>query len=353
MLTDEQINEAYLRYQREYDRYKKLAEVVFQKCQDIIQNNLTIRATVQGRAKNPNSFREKLKKEKARQKYSNVDEIFNNMSDLAGVRIITYLESDREIVVAEVKKQFIGKTSTEPVEVDKKDGDSRGAHYRATHCQVYLPEEYLDKENKNLKGTTCEIQVCSLLAHVFNEIEHDLQYKPLSGKLSEVEEELLDQLGLVTKAGDITIKRVLEATDERLRKGTGEFSDVHDFVTRMKDDTKLTEFSLNAGQLYDEIIHLKLNSPESIKSLLGFEKIDNETIKKEFEDLVEYVNPKQLKLELNKSSSDVLLVAILSKKLEDVIANHPTGRGFGRPTRLASIARAYKDMKDSKTPPKK
>ena len=37
------------------------------------------------------------------------------------------------------------------------NGDS---FYRATHCQVFLPEDELVGAYENLKGASCEIQVC-------------------------------------------------------------------------------------------------------------------------------------------------------------------------------------------------
>jgi ppGpp synthetase/RelA/SpoT-type nucleotidyltranferase len=66
--------------------------------------------------------------------------------------------------------------------VEKKDQDGR--FYRATHCQVALKAEDLVEPFDNLEGITCEIQVCSLLAHVWNELEHDLVYKPTTGTFS-------------------------------------------------------------------------------------------------------------------------------------------------------------------------
>ncbi|MCE0974749.1 GTP pyrophosphokinase [Pseudomonas putida] len=344
-LTDEQIQECYTRYLREQDRYIKMAEAVYEKCLDIVQKKLTVRATVQRRAKSPKSFAEKLKKHENKEKYSSVDEVFDCISDLAGVRIATYLESDRNIVVEELKKDFIGKDSALP-KTDVMDKAEQGRHYRATHCQVYLPEEDLSGLNENLKGTTCEIQVCSLLAHVFNEIEHDLQYKPLSGELTPAESEFIDQLGLLTKAGDITIKRLLQETDSRLKDRTGEFADVYDFVARMREELNLASgFSANAGQLFDELIDLGLKTPEaiSLKVKGNEEKSVAEISKEEYAKLKSHLANTQPEL-LEDESSDVLLAGILKSCTSEILANHPMGRGMGRPSRLVQIANAYRKM---------
>ena len=343
-LTDDQIEECYERYLRELDRYAKMAEVAYEKCLEIVQKKLTVRATVQRRAKNPKSFVEKLRKPENRAKYNSVDEVFEQISDLAGVRIATYLESDREPVVEELEKEFVGISNGGPV-IDRKDKTGEGRHYRATHCQVFLPEGDLSAGNENLKGTTCEIQVCSLLAHVFNEIEHDLQYKPLSGELSEVERELIDQLGLLTKSGDITIKRLLHETDTRLKERTGEFADVFDFVARMRDIMMLKGFSANAGQLFDELIALNLKTPDAILHKVCGDDNHNiiEIATAEHERLKNFLAASQPDL-LEDGSSDILLAGILKSSAKEILDKHPMGRGMGRPSRLTQIANAYHKM---------
>lgn len=344
-LTDQQITECYERYLREQDRYMKMAEVTYEKCLEIVQKKLTVRATVQRRAKNPKSFFEKLKKAENRAKYNSVDEVFQRISDLAAVRIATYLESDREPVVEELKKEFVGAPGSgngPDIQVKDKAG---GLHYRATHCQVFLPEEDLAGANENLSGTTCEIQVCSLLAHVFNEIEHDLQYKPLAGELSVVERELIDQLGLLTKSGDITIKRLLHETDDRLKERTGEFADVHDFVARMRETMDLQDFASNAGQLFDELNVLGLMTPDALSQAIrgASPQTIAEISKDEYEQLKQFLAVQQHEL-LDDGSSDVLLVGLLKNRYEEILQHHPMGRGRGRPNRLAQIGVAYRKM---------
>lgn len=310
-MNDNLIDETIKRYIREYDRYKKLADIAFSICQNIVQKNLTIRATVQHRAKSPASLAEKLRKTN---KYKSVYSVFDGISDLAGVRIITYQEADRPKVVNEIKRIFVGKSDKQiRIEVKDKNGNN-GKYYKATHCQVALTAEYLI-DNFNLKNTTCEIQVCSLLSHVYNEIEHDLQYKPRTGNLSDEEKLLIDQLGLITKSGDITIRKLLEATNERLKKQKGEFMDVHDFAIRMGELLKVGEsFSNNAGLLYEEFVNLKLNSPEIIMSVLineGENLID--TANHQYKILSEYIASKKINLVIDNKSSDLLLLLLLRK----------------------------------------
>lgn len=349
-LTDGQINQCNERYLREFDRYSKMAEAVYEKCLEIVQKKLTVRATVQRRAKNPKSFVEKLKNSKTRGRYNSIDEVFNGISDLAGVRIATYLESDRHIVVEEIRKAFSGRGADGP-EIDIKDALGSGKHYMATHCQVFLIDDELIGSNENLRGTTCEIQVCSLLANVFNEIEHDLQYKPLNGEPSDQEKEFIDQLGLLTKAGDITIERLLHEAESRLQGRIGAFADVYDFIARMRIEMGLADgFAVNAVQLFDELIYLELNTPEAISQAVRQD--DPQPLpaiaQSEYARLKAFIVADEHQADLlEDGSSDVLLVGVLKARLQQVLEHHSMRRGIGRPSRLALIATWYRRMRDA------
>jgi len=341
-MNDTLIDETVRRYIREYDRYKKLADIVFNICQNIVQKNLTIRATVQHRAKSPTSLAEKLRKTN---KYKSVDSVFEGISDLAGVRIITYQEADRPKVVKEISEIFLGKNN-DKVQIEVKDKHGKnGKYYKATHCQVALPSEYLI-DNFNLKNTTCEIQICSLLSHVYNEIEHDLQYKPRTGSLSSEEKMLIDQLGLITKSGDITIRRLLEATSERLKLHKGVFDDVHDFAIRMGELLNIGDaFTNNAGLLYDEFINLKLDSPEIIISTLLDKNEDLIDVgNSEYNKLSKHLQSKNINITLDKNSSDLLLLVLLRKKTFAILNDHLFLAESDRSSRLFKIAQLYKEM---------
>ena len=353
-LTPEQIIEAVARYEREYDRYTKLAELVYRRCQEILAKT-SVRATVQRRAKAPTSLRKKLESimlegDRA-SRFNAVDDVFASMSDLSGVRIATYVESDRTRVVKEIEQEFAGPNGAENPHIDEKDGKAKSRHYRATHCQVRIPDEELDAASANLKGTSCEVQVCSLLAHVWNEIEHDLTYKPSGGSLDPTEKDLLDQLSNLTEAGDICIRQMLAATDRRLAERTGKFLDVHDFVARMrKDFPNATAFGDNAGQLLDELQRLGLDSPELVRSFL---QPQGDSVDKTALALLNrfqsHLSSRGERLFLDAASCDLLLVLLLEKKAADVVAARPAGPGLGRPSRLVLFARRFLDMQDQAT----
>lgn len=352
-LTTDQMAEAVARYEREYDRYAKLAELVYQRCQEILART-SVRATVQRRAKAPMSLKKKLEsimleKGERASRFDKVDDVFARMSDLSGVRIATYVESDRARVVKEIEQEFAGPSGASAPQVDEKDGNAKSRHYRATHCQVRIPDDELDVTSANLKGTSCEVQVCSLLAHVWNEIEHDLTYKPSAGSLDPTEKDLLEQLSKLTEAGDICIRQMLAATDRRLAERTGKFVDVHDFVARMrKDFPRATNFGNNAWQLVDELQSLGLDSPELVRSFLQANgDSPDEAAVNLLNKFQRYLSSRGERLLLDASSSDLLLVLLLEKKSSEIVAAHPAGPGLGRPSRLVLFARRFLDMQSA------
>jgi ppGpp synthetase/RelA/SpoT-type nucleotidyltranferase len=108
-LTPEMIAESVASYRREQDRYLKLARFVAEQCRRIVEDN-AIRATVQWRAKGSTSVDLKLRRyladEQRRHDFNSVDDVFEKLKDLAGVRITTYVESEREHVVRLVSEAF-------------------------------------------------------------------------------------------------------------------------------------------------------------------------------------------------------------------------------------------------------
>jgi hypothetical protein len=228
--------------------------------------------------------------------------------------------------------------------------DSDASFYRATHCQVALLDDDRGPGYENLDGDSCEIQVSSLLAHVWNEIEHDLGYKPLAGDLNDGEKRALDALGHLTRAGDGTIVNLLEATDARLAASEGEFKDQWDFVARARRFfSGADDFGAHSGQLFAELVAEGLDTPQKLQEELlphpesaarGYEMLDAFQSHIEGDDVVRRVDP---------SSSDPLLMVFLDQYAERVLERHPGGRGKGRPPRIASIARRFIEMRQQPT----
>lgn len=96
--------------------------------------------------------------------------VLGDVEDLAGVRVIFYLESEKEGFIRELRRELSGEIRRE--DHCKEEG------YRATHLTVSFGEKrYRLSEYRKFRGLKCEIQMTSILYHAWSEIEHDIFYK--------------------------------------------------------------------------------------------------------------------------------------------------------------------------------
>lgn len=339
------ISDAVARYERERDRYIKLASRVADLCQNNIIGNNAIRAQVTFRTKSVKSFEGKLHRlsNNPNFKKMSVDDIFNRVGDFAGVRIATYRPEDEDRVTDKLLDVFTGHNGG-ACDIDRKDklNPEKAKFYRATHCQVHLKDEELLGDYTNLRGASCEVQVCSMMAHVWNEIEHDIGYKPEGEGPSSAEKGLLEALGHLARSGDAIITRLLDANYQRMTEQTGDFSDVYDFVAQLRHYYGDADLSVNAGQIFEEAQLLKLNSVDQIKNQLGRNALSLEgaTIKiSEFNTYLEQTG--DVKIRLNSASADLLLIIILEKYSKSIVANTTESQRNGRNSRIYKFASKY------------
>lgn len=341
------ISEAVARYQREYDRYLKLCSRVADVCRyEIVEAN-AIRAHVTFRAKGPKSFEAKLRKfaQTGTKSMPTVDSVFDQVRDLAAVRVATYVQTDERKVTDAIVKRFIGTSGTDVV-VDLKDKHATDPanFYRATHLEVCLPTQDIVGTYSNVTAVPCEIQVCSMMAHVWNEIEHDIGYKP-TGELSELEKSTLFTVGHLTRSGDGMISQLLAATDARHAEQVTAFTDVYDFVARARRWFPSADFATNAGPLFEELELLRLNTPAGLQKQIGELMSASERSLAELRALDASLQQRgETRYKLEENSADRLLVLLLPKVAQHIVSNHPTGRGVGGPTRISWLASRYLEI---------
>ena len=159
----------------EYDRETDLYRGFTAKLGALIEDVLGARAirvhSITSRAKSRQSLLRKLSKGSSRG-YS----ALRDVTDLAGVRIITYFADDVDRVAVAVAEEFNIDSENS---VDKRDilaPDRFG--YLSLHYIVSLRSSRADlTEYSPYKHLRAEIQIRSILQHAWAEIEHDLGYK--------------------------------------------------------------------------------------------------------------------------------------------------------------------------------
>jgi len=111
-----------------------------------------------------------IRKEKEGIIYTNLEEL----EDLAGLRILFYLESDKKKFVKKLLSELTGDVTIE--------NHKKLSGYEATHITTSFGEKRISlSEYSKFKGLKCEIQLTSILHHAWSEIEHDMIYKDTLG----------------------------------------------------------------------------------------------------------------------------------------------------------------------------
>lgn len=150
-------------YQRFVSEMERLLQI-FISTEKISYNAIT------SRLKDRNSLIEKIDRKNG--KYTEL----NDVTDIAGVRVITYYAEDVDKVADIVEHEF---------DVDQINSIDKGKAlepdrfgYCSVHYVVKMSNDRLQlKEYQDFSGLKCEIQIRSVLQHAWAEIEHDLGYK--------------------------------------------------------------------------------------------------------------------------------------------------------------------------------
>jgi putative GTP pyrophosphokinase len=154
--------------------YKKLSS----KIENIITEILDLKGIsyhiITSRAKDIESYKIKISASK-------YDDPINQITDLAGIRIITYVEDEID-KVCNVIEEIFEIDESNSLDKSKELGIDR-VGYKSVHFVAKLKKDRLELPEYNIfKDKSFEIQVRTILQHAWAEIEHDRNYK-FTGKL--------------------------------------------------------------------------------------------------------------------------------------------------------------------------
>ncbi|MBY3381688.1 GTP pyrophosphokinase [Rhizobium laguerreae] len=335
-------------YSNSHDRMTKLVLfVVAQFERELKKRNIMARVT--GRAKSIESLKGKLDKWSSDRKrcarFRARSDVFSCVSDLAGVRVMTYTERDREVVQQLIGELFASPAGRAEFAAERKEESARiqrdkTNHYRATHMQICLRPEHLVGDYVNLRGAECEVQITSMLAHVWNEIEHDMRYKGDAQALSDDEILAIDSLGLLTKSGDRIISKLINANARRieahrLHQGMrdGSIKDWRSLAQTMEEHfgatvaRKAINYRVNTPALFDTIEALNLTHPKDLFQVLSPSLVQT-TAKETLPAFTRYLRMHGLQKPLIASETcDLFLIALLSKFCATIAGLPKTNRG--------------------------
>jgi ppGpp synthetase/RelA/SpoT-type nucleotidyltranferase len=208
------IDDFMAQYERARDYYEKAAFL----CKQICETELSkagMKAIVTSRAKSCDKLRKKIQERNEEKHYLASEDIDNDIPDFAGVRIALYLPGDRDELDEIINYRFEVKSRIKDFRHSPSPYEKRFSGYQATHYRIHLREDHLANDQKQYAKTLIEIQVTTVFMHAWSEIEHDLNYKHATGKPSEDEYAILDEINGLVLAGEIALERLQRAIKRR------------------------------------------------------------------------------------------------------------------------------------------
>nr|WP_307774992.1 hypothetical protein [uncultured Cetobacterium sp.] len=264
-------------YKENRENYRKMGKRLEKFLKNIFEKEKISYHSISSRAKTRESFIKKLK----RKGYTSLD----MMTDLCGLRIITFLESETKIVENFLRTLFL---IDEDKSIDKSEvlGEDK-VGYKSIHLVASLPENLLTlPEFERFKGLKFEIQVRTILQHAWAEVEHDRNYK-FSG-----------QLPPDIKRRFKLLAGILELADREFESISKEINEYEKKVSSEIENNKLQDIEINSNSLrkylnnkFDvystQVISKKtidLLFRKGIKTLKDFQTIEELSIMKRYVD---------------------------------------------------------------------
>lgn len=275
-MTKDIIDRFIERYRREYDFFDQAARLAYGQLEAALASS-GIRAMVTYRAKKPDRLEKKLRQRFSEKLYNSTEDIYRDIADFAGVRVALYFPAERAEVEKIVREIF--NLTSEPKSFpgeSKPNYKKRFSGYWASHYRVRLQDSSLQDSQKRYADALIEIQVASVLMHSWSEVEHDLVYKPLQGKLSDDEYTILDELNGLVLVGEIALERLQRAVEARVTQEGSKFSSHFELASfLLKAAAPLlksgsTESALGrVDTLYALLKKFSQNTPEQILPLVA------------------------------------------------------------------------------------
>ena len=256
---------------KQYEDNKHLYDLMGSKFNELITELVKISAIpthqITNRTKELESLCKKI--ETKNEKYSKLSDI----TDICGIRIITFLESDVDKVADIVETEF--KVDREN-SIDKRKLKVDQFGYKSLHYVVELNKERLNHtENKKFKNIKVEIQIRSILQHAWAEIEHDLGYKSRFS-IPESFKRNFNRLSALLEIADIEF--------DRLKKQLSEFEiKVKDDIKTQPNEVKIDQASISSFVLTNKIFEEARSIIKKNTGCVFFKKPDFEGELERFE----------------------------------------------------------------------
>jgi putative GTP pyrophosphokinase len=205
-------------YSKKRPLYNEFARVVADLLQEALKSTDVKVHSVDYRAKTLSSFAKKAGAahplDPTRPKYQDP---LNDITDMAGVRVITFLPAAVEQVGSAVTAQF--EVIEHEDKVERLTREERFG-YTSVHYLVRLRDNRTSLlEYRRFAGLVGEIQVRTILQHAWAEIEHDIEYKAAEAVAQWVRRRFMAVAGMLEIA-DVHFQEIQDEVRQRRRVAT-------------------------------------------------------------------------------------------------------------------------------------
>lgn len=179
--------------------YAELASVIARVVQECLRKRNIKVQSVQHRAKYPESFgRKAATPSDQNPDFPKYAEPLTQITDLAGVRIISYLLATRDEIDKLLCEEF---EIVEKVDKGKELLEDEKFGYHSVHYVIRVKKDRAQlAEYERFATATTEVQVRTILQDAWAEIEHDIQYKSTTSIPREIRRRIMALAGLLELA---------------------------------------------------------------------------------------------------------------------------------------------------------
>jgi ppGpp synthetase/RelA/SpoT-type nucleotidyltranferase len=219
---------AIVEYTKNRPLYEDIAQTAKKMITVILRDKHVRYQSIEARAKEIDEFGKKaakpLESDPTKPKYPNP---LNNITDMAGVRVITFLPRTVEDVCKLIEQNF---EVLEKVDKAAKSMDEGKIGYQSVHylVKMHLSQAQLS-EYKSYKDLTLEIQVRTMLQHAWAEMEHDIQYKSIVKIPTLIKRRFIALAGLL----DIADREFQTLNDEYEQKKQQQENDLEIYIRNL------------------------------------------------------------------------------------------------------------------------
>lgn len=284
---------------KEYDNSKILLENLDRTLLNLIsslleQKNIRVHQ-VQTRVKDRDSLENKIIRKNDKYEY------LSDITDIVGVRIITYFDDEVDKIATMVEEEFVIDQGNS---VDKRKIDNDKFGYRSLHYVANLKKDRIKLPEYSSYGEQkFEFQIRTILQHSWAEIEHDLGYKgefeiPTTAKrtfyrvaalLEQADIEFVKLKSNITEY-ETSLSQDIKTNPSQIeinKASLTSFMSENDSVINFEDNVFVGEYNLVIEEFdieritHDKLINrIKKLGVENIKELEEF-YLDNEELLKE------------------------------------------------------------------------